>query len=61
MPGKQVSFEQWVNTIRVEGEREQIAFDGKVVRGSGNGSSLNALQLMSATIVCCPSQIGWQA
>jgi hypothetical protein len=44
-------FEQWVNTIRVEGEREQIAFDGKVIRGSGNGSSLNPLQLMSAMVV----------
>jgi hypothetical protein len=42
-------FEQWVNTIRVEGE--QIAFDGKVIRGSGNGSSLNPLQLMSAMVV----------
>ena len=37
--------------IRVEGEREQIAFDGKVIRGSGNGSSLNPLQLMSAMVV----------
>jgi hypothetical protein len=44
-------FEQWVNTIRVEGEREQIAFDGKVIRGSGNSSSLNPLQLMSAMVV----------
>jgi predicted transposase YbfD/YdcC len=44
-------FEQWVNTIRVEGEREQIAFDGKVISGSGNGSSLNPLQLMSAMVV----------
>jgi hypothetical protein len=44
-------FEQWVNTIRVEEEREQIAFDGKVIRGSGNGSSLNPLQLMSAIVV----------
>jgi hypothetical protein len=44
-------FEQWVNTIRVHKEREQIAFDGKVVRGSGNGSALNALQLMSAMVV----------
>ena len=44
-------FEQWVNTIRVEGETEQIAFDGKVIRGSGNGSSLNPLQLMSAMVV----------
>ena len=44
-------FEQWVNTIRVEGEREQIAFDGKVIRGSGKGSSLNPLQLMSAMVV----------
>jgi hypothetical protein len=44
-------FEQWVNTIRVEGEIEQIAFDGKVIRGSGNGSSLNSLQLMSAMVV----------
>jgi hypothetical protein len=42
-------FEQWVNTIRVEGE--QIAFDGKVIRGSGNGTSLNPLQLMSAMVV----------
>ena len=44
-------FEQWVKMIRVEGEREQIAFDGKVIRGSGNGSSLNPLQLMSAMVV----------
>jgi hypothetical protein len=44
-------FEQWVNTVRVEGEREQIAFDDKVSRGSGNGSSLNPLQLMSAMVV----------
>jgi predicted transposase YbfD/YdcC len=44
-------FEQWVNTIRVEGEREQIAFDGKVIRGSGNGTSLNPLQLMRAMVV----------
>jgi predicted transposase YbfD/YdcC len=35
----------------VQGEREQIAFDGKVIRGSGNGSSLNPLQLMSAMVV----------
>jgi hypothetical protein len=39
-------FEQWVNTIGVEGEREQIAFDGKDVSGSGNGSSLNPMQLI---------------
>jgi hypothetical protein len=44
-------FEQWVNTSRVEGEREQITSDGKVIRGSGNGSSLNPLQLMSAMVV----------
>jgi hypothetical protein len=44
-------FEQWVNTVRVEGERKQIAFDGKVIRGPGNGSSLNPLQLMSAMVV----------
>jgi hypothetical protein len=44
-------FEQWVNTIRVEGEKEQITFDGKVIRGSGNGSSLNTLQLMSAMMI----------
>jgi hypothetical protein len=25
-------FEQWINTIRVQGEKEQIAFDGKVLR-----------------------------
>jgi hypothetical protein len=37
--------------IRVEGEREQIAFDGKVIRGSDNGTSLNPLQLMSAMVV----------
>ncbi len=42
-------FEQWVNTIRVEGE--QIAFDGKVIQGSGNGMSLNPLQLISAMVV----------
>jgi hypothetical protein len=35
----------------VEGEIEQIAFDGKVVMGSGNSSSLNPLQLMSAMVV----------
>jgi predicted transposase YbfD/YdcC len=35
----------------VQGEREHIAFDGKVIRGSGNGSSLNPLQLMSAMVV----------
>ncbi len=44
-------FEQWVNTIRVEGERERIAFDVKVIRGSGNGLFLNPLQLMSAMVV----------
>jgi predicted transposase YbfD/YdcC len=44
-------FEQWVNSVRQQGEKEQIAFDGKVVRGSGNGSALNALQLMSAMVV----------
>jgi hypothetical protein len=26
-------FEQWVNSVRQQGEKEQIAFDGKVVRG----------------------------
>jgi predicted transposase YbfD/YdcC len=44
-------FEQWINTIRVQGEKEQIAFDGKVLRGSGNGCVLNPLQLMSAMVV----------
>jgi len=44
-------FEQWANIIRVEGKREQITFDGKVGRGSGNGSGLNPLQLMSAMMV----------
>jgi hypothetical protein len=31
--------------------KEQLTFDGKVVRGSGNDSSRNALQLMSAMVV----------
>jgi predicted transposase YbfD/YdcC len=44
-------FEQWINTIRVQGEKEQIAFDGKVLRGSGNGCVLTPLQLMSAMVV----------
>jgi hypothetical protein len=44
-------FEHWVKTIREQEEREQIAFDGKVVRGSGNSLFLNALQLMSAMVV----------
>ena len=44
-------FELWVNTIRVEGEKEQIALDGKVIRGSGSGSSLNPLQLINAMVV----------
>jgi hypothetical protein len=35
----------------VDGEREQIAFDGEVIRDSGKGSSLNPLQLMSAMVV----------
>jgi predicted transposase YbfD/YdcC len=44
-------FGQWVNTIRVEGEIEQIVFDGEVLRDSGNGSSLDPLQLMSAIVI----------
>jgi predicted transposase YbfD/YdcC len=44
-------FEQWINTIRVQEEKEHIAFDGKVLRGSGNGCDLNPLQLMSAMVV----------
>lgn len=40
-----------VNTIREQETREQIAFDGKVVWGTGNGLSLNALRLMSAMVV----------
>jgi predicted transposase YbfD/YdcC len=44
-------FEHWVNTIREQEAREQIAFDGKVVRGSGNGLSLSALPVMSAMVV----------
>jgi predicted transposase YbfD/YdcC len=43
--------EQWVNTIRIKGEREQIAFDGKVIRVSGNGTSISPQQLMSAMVV----------
>jgi len=39
-------FEQWVNSIRKSEGQEQIAFDGKAVRGSGHG-----VQLMSAMIV----------
>jgi hypothetical protein len=35
----------------VEGEIKQIAFEGKVIRGSENGSSLNPLQLMGAMVV----------
>jgi hypothetical protein len=35
----------------VEGEKEQIALDGKVIRGSGSGSSLNPLQLINAMVV----------
>jgi predicted transposase YbfD/YdcC len=44
-------FEQWINTIRVQGEKEQIAFDGKVLRGSRNGCVLTPLQLMSTMVV----------
>ena len=44
-------FEQWVNSIRKSEGKEQISFDGKVLRGSGHGDHLEALQLMSAMIV----------
>ena len=44
-------FEQWVSTIRKQDKKEHIAFYGKVIRGSGNGTALNALQLMSAMVV----------
>ncbi|PCJ46333.1 MAG: ISAs1 family transposase [Gammaproteobacteria bacterium] len=46
-----VCFEHWVNSIRIKEGREQISFDGKVVRGSGHGEHLDALQLMSAMVV----------
>jgi hypothetical protein len=44
-------FEQRLSSIRVQEGREQITFDGKVVRGSGKDPSRNALQLMSAMVV----------
>ena len=44
-------FEQWVNSIRKKEGKEQISFDGKAVRGSGHGESIDALQLMSAMVV----------
>jgi hypothetical protein len=44
-------FEQWVNMVREQDKKEHIAFDGKVLRGSGHGTSLNPLQLMSAMVV----------
>ena len=44
-------FEQWVNCIRKEEGKEQIAFDGKTIRGSGHSDTINALHLMSAMVV----------
>ncbi len=46
-----VCFEQWVNSLRKSKGNEQIFFDGKAIRGSGQGDRLDALQLMSAMIV----------
>jgi len=44
------SFIQWANGIREQEGKEHIAFDGKVLRGSGHGD-INALQLMTAMVV----------
>lgn len=44
-------FECWVNEIRDVNSKEHISFDGKVVRGSRHGDSINALQLMSAMVI----------
>jgi predicted transposase YbfD/YdcC len=44
-------FISFSNSIRNTNEREHIAFDGKVVRGSKHGDDINALQLMTAMVV----------
>lgn len=44
-------FIQWINAVREQEEKEHIAFDGKVLRGSKHGKEVNALQLMTAMVV----------
>jgi len=45
------SFVQWVNQVRSSQGNQQIAFDGKVLTGSGKRTDKHALQLMTAMLV----------
>jgi predicted transposase YbfD/YdcC len=44
-------FVAWSNTLRDKSKREHITFDGKVIRGSKHGETINALQYMTAMVV----------
>ncbi|NQY64666.1 MAG: ISAs1 family transposase [Alteromonadaceae bacterium] len=44
-------FNQWADGFRSANDKEHIAFDGKVLRGSKHGDKVNALQLMTAMVV----------
>ena len=44
-------FNQWADGLRSANDKEYIAFDGKVLRGSKHGNEVNALQLMTAMVV----------
>ena len=44
-------FIAWSNSLRDEGSKEHISFDGKVIRGSKHGDKINALQYMTAMVV----------
>jgi len=45
------SFIHWINEIRGAQGTQQIAFDGKVLTGSGKRTDKHALQLMTAMLV----------
>lgn len=44
-------FGNWVNKQRANTGQQQIAFDGKTLRGSGHNNHVEALHLMSAMVV----------
>lgn len=44
-------FIDFSNSLREQGKKEHIAFDGKVLCGSKQGNDINALQLMTAMVV----------
>jgi len=44
-------FAGWINSQRERNGKEQIAFDGKTIRGSGKNNHVDALHLMSAMVV----------